>query len=216
MIELQFSAPADIWAERVCRGKLTTVKLMSLKPQDSVSDKGNQAIAHFIDVSSRNESAETLISELQASSNLIDSDLARVGSKRIVGSITTTECKVCKVLVELTTGAFIGGGDTDDRCKMNYKLFLSERGLPLFLQRLHKEGVNYKILDISSLSKSRGLTARQSKVLKSALELGYYDYPKRISTGRLASQLGIKAATTAEILRRAERNVISRYFESEE
>jgi hypothetical protein len=214
MIELQFSAAADLWAEKVCRERLTSVKLISLKALGD--SKSTQAIAHFIDVSSRAESAEALITELKGCSNLIESDLARVGTKRVIGSVTTTGCAVCKGLVELRTGAFIGGGDTDDRCKMIYKLFLGETGLPLFLQRLHKDGVNYKILDISSLSKSRGLTPRQSKVLKSAFELGYYDYPKRINTDRLASEVGIKAGTITEILRRAERNVISRYFENEE
>jgi predicted DNA binding protein len=54
------------------------------------------------------------------------------------------------------------------------------------------------------------------EAIKSAFELGYYDYPKWIRTDRLASKLGVKIGGIIEILRRAERNVIIHYFESEE
>jgi len=58
----------------------------------------------------------------------------------------------------------------------------------------------------------RKMTPRQDRVLRSALELGYYDYPKKISTGGLAEVLKIKSSTVSEILRRAEKYAISSYY----
>lgn len=182
---------------------------MSVKAQD---EKGN--VMHFVDISSESATPEDLSKELRISSDITETDLARVGANRIIGSVTSNKCVVCRVLVESKTNTFIAPASTFHDCQMSYKVFISGSGLPLLLQRLHKEGVEYKIEDLSPLASSRGITPRQQKVLKSALELGYYDFPKRISTETLASTLGIKPGTVAEILRRAEKNVITRYFDT--
>jgi len=81
------------------------------------------------------------------------------------------------------------------------------------LQSLHEQGVVYKIAEIAKMNKSRALTSKQERVLKSALELGYYDYPKRISTEELSKVVGLAPSTISEILRRAEKRIISGYFD---
>lgn len=181
---------------------------MSVKAQDN-----EREVMHFVDISSQTTTAEDLSKQIQASSDITETDLARVSANRVIGSVTSNDCVVCKALVELKTNTFIAPASTEDDCQMSYKVYISGSGLPIFLQRLHKQGVVYKIEDLSPLTSSRAITTRQQKVLKSALELGYYDFPKRISTERLATKLGIKPGTVAEILRRAEKNVITRYFE---
>ncbi len=182
---------------------------MSVKPEDH-----HDHITHFVDISSESATAEDLSKEVRTLSDIIGSDLARVGLNRVIGSITSNDCVVCKALVETKTNTFIAPASTEDDCQMNYKVYISGGGLPLFLQRLHKDGVEYKIEDLSPLTSKKSITTRQQKVLKSALELGYYDFPKRISTEQLADKLGVKSGTLAEILRRAEKNVITHYFEA--
>lgn len=209
MIQLQFSAVAESWVERICHERSALVKVMSVKAQDHQNQ-----ITHFVDISSQKMTAEDLSNELRSSSDITETDLARVGARRVIGSVASNDCVVCRALIESKTNTFIAPASTEDNCQMNYKVYISGSGLPIFLQRLHKEGVVYKIGDLSPLTSSKGITARQQKVLRSALELGYYEFPKRISTKQLASTLGIKAGTVAEILRRAEKNVITHYFEA--
>jgi predicted DNA binding protein len=209
LIQLQFSAEAENWIERLCRENLALVKVMSVKSQDHEKE-----ITHFVDISSENETAEALSKELRSLSDVTESDLARVASNRVIGSVTSNDCVVCKALVESRTNTFIAPANTERDCRMNYRVYISGEGLPIFLQKLHMEGVAYKIEDLSPLSSSKGITLRQQKVLKSALELGYYEFPKKISTEQLANSLGIKAGTVTEILRRAEKNVIKHYFEA--
>jgi predicted DNA binding protein len=208
LIQLQFSAVAENWIEKICHERSAFVKIMSVKSQESEKE-----VTHFVDISSQNITAQVLSKELQSLVDVTGSDLARVSANRLIGSVTSNECVVCKALVDSRTNTFVAPASTEDDCQMNYKIYISGTGLPIFLQKLHKEGVVYKIGDLSLLSSSKGITTRQQKVLKSALELGYYDFPKRISTKQLASKLGIKAGTVAEILRRAEKNVITNYFE---
>jgi predicted DNA binding protein len=212
VIQLQFSANAENWIASLCQAKLAKVKVMSLKALDT----GARHVMHFVDISSDSSSAEEITADLKRFSDVTESDLARVGAKRLIGSVTSTDCLVCKALVESSANCFVAPAVTEENCDVSYKLYLSGGGLPLFLTKLHEHGVKYKIEDLAPLSTVRGMTVRQQRVLKSALELGYYDFPKRISTEKLAETLGIKSGTVSEILRRAEKNVISRYFEEEE
>ena len=48
------------------------------------------------------------------------------------------------------------------------------------------------------------LTSRQREVLVAAYENGYYDYPRKVNAGELASKLGLNKATVIEHLRKAE------------
>jgi predicted DNA binding protein len=208
LIQLQFSAGAESWVEKLCHERLASIRVIGVKTQENQSE-----VTHFVDISSESSSAEEISKEIQTSSDITNSDLARVGINRVIGSVTSTDCVVCKALFESKTNTFIAPANTGDNCQMSYKVYISASGLPNFLQKLHKQGVTYKIADLSPLASRRGITTRQQKVVRSALELGYYDFPKKINTEQLAAKLGIKAGTVGEILRRAEKNVITRYFE---
>ncbi|WP_157533060.1 helix-turn-helix domain-containing protein, partial [Haloferax profundi] len=54
-----------------------------------------------------------------------------------------------------------------------------------------------------------GLTDKQYRALSLAFTGGYYDSPRRMSTQELADKLGITAASTSDLIRRAEQQLIS-------
>jgi hypothetical protein len=85
LIQLQFSAGAEGWVEKLCHERLALIKIMSVKPQDH-----EDQITHFVDISSENATAEDLSKELGTSSEITESDLARVASNRVIGSVTST------------------------------------------------------------------------------------------------------------------------------
>lgn len=209
MIQLQFIVPPEGWIQSLCRAEFATVKVLSMKIQSQ--ETGN--VTHFVDIVSEKVGAETLVKELSKSPDVIESDMARVGSNRLVGAVTSKECKVCPIIMDSKTGYFIGPAVSDHDCQMSYTLFMSGEAIPKFLQSLHSNGIEYRISEISKMIPKRALTAKQERVLKSALELGYYDFPKRITTEELANSLQAAPSTVTEILRRAERRVISGYFE---
>jgi predicted DNA binding protein len=210
MIQLQFSVPPETWIDSLCHNDLATVKILSMK----VEAPGRKGVTHFVDIVSDKVNAEDLIKELRKSPDVIESDVASVGSNRVVGAVTSRQCKVCSIIMDSKTGYFIGPAVSDHDAQMSYKLFMSGDSIPKFLQTLHSNGIEYKISEIAKMSPKRALTSKQEKILKSALELGYYDYPKRISTEELSKVVGSAPSTITEILRRAERRIISGYFES--
>jgi predicted DNA binding protein len=207
VIQLQFTVPPERWIETLCHQDSATVKILSMKNQKS------EEITHFVDIVSDKTGTEKLSKDLAGCPDVVSSELASVGSNRLVGAVTSTDCRVCSSIMNSNTGYFVGPATTDSNCEVSYKLFMSGDAIPRFLQTLHDNGVDYKISEISKLSPKKDLTSRQEKVLKSALELGYFDYPKRVSTEELSAQLGVAPSTLNEILRRAERRIISGYFD---
>ena len=102
--------------------------------------------------------------------------------------------------------------NTDDD-KMEWKILISgEDTLRKITDRLESQGVNCTILEIAHLTAKNDLTARQEQIAKIALELGYFEFPKKIKLEELSSRLGISAGTLSEILRRAEKNILTKYF----
>ena len=210
MIQLQFSVSPESWIKELCENDFATVKILSMK----VESQDHPQVTHFVDIVSNKVEAQKLVEEVRRSPNIVQSDVAAVGSNRIVGAVTSNECKVCSVIMDSKTGYFVGPAVADHDTKMSYKLFMGGDAIPSFLQTLHSKGIDYTISDISQISAKRALTSKQEKVLKSALELGYYDYPKRISTEQLGEVVGSAPSTVTEILRRAEKRIISGYFEA--
>ena len=104
---------------------------------------------------------------------------------------------------------------TGEGYEMNYTVFLSEKRYAILLQKLTQQNISYTITDVSPLSLSKKMTSRQESVLGSALELGFFDYPKRITTEGLAKILNITSSMLSEILRRGEKSVVSSHFAGE-
>ena len=209
VIQLQFFTTPESWVQNLCRQRLAVVKVLSLKRAGG----HDGYVTHFVEISSSKTSANDLARDLRNANDVSDSELATVGASSLVGSVVSKGCHVCNTLLDADPNCFLAPATTEHDCQMSYKLFMSGSGLPVFLQKLHDKGVLYKIADLSLVTTKKGLTAHQERALKYALELGYYEFPKRISTGELSQKLGVKAGTLSEVLRRAEKNIITSYFE---
>lgn len=99
--------------------------------------------------------------------------------------------------------------------RMKVELVGEEDGLREFLNREElKLEEAPRILSLTRFEPRAGeslvsaLPPQQRRALLAAYGLGYYDLPKRISSGHLANLLKIDKSTLAEHLRKAERNVI--------
>ncbi len=58
------------------------------------------------------------------------------------------------------------------------------------------------------------LTDHQRRVLERAVELGYYETPRRVTLSELAVDLGVAKSTLSETLHRAESNLVRRHLDS--
>ena len=208
MLQLRFSAGGDTWTKALCQECSAYVKVLGLK----YVNHGRQ-IAHFVDILAKDsEGAELVTSWLSSSSDVESTELTELSKGHLMGVIMTYGCRVCPSLIDTNLASFVSSAETQSDCTMSYKLFLNSDGVPVLLNRLSSEGVSYKVLEISDMSEDLRLTSRQFAVLKSAMELGLYDYPRRITQDELAVKLGIQSSTLNEILRRAEKRVLGGFL----
>lgn len=75
------------------------------------------------------------------------------------------------------------------------------------------EGMTVEVLSIGEYDARRldagsGLTDRQFEAVAAAVDLGYYDEPRRATVADVGETLDCAAGTAAELLRRAERSVM--------
>lgn len=203
-VRLLVDAPEN-WVKDINRGHSAFVRITDIKG----SDKG---IQDFVEIASNRVSADKLIKVLGSASNIRDIDLVRLDPHRIMGTITTHECPVCSSLSGLNSSLLSASTREDGR--MEWKLLISgDETLKQVTQRLTTQKVNFEIVGIDRLRHKKDLTTRQEQIIKMALDLGFFEFPKRIRLEELSERLGISPGTLSEILRRAEKNILVRYFQ---
>ncbi len=84
--------------------------------------------------------------------------------------------------------------------------------LKYLLKSLFEVTKGVKVIRVKKMYNNEPLTARQEQILKLALESGFYDFPRKITERELARRLNVSQSSLSEILRRAEKNVITDYF----
>lgn len=90
----------------------------------------------------------------------------------------------------------------------------SAERLSAFAERLEQYGMALEVEKVTSdVDPSSLLTDRQREVVEAAIELGYYDTPRRCSMGELANALGVAQSTCSETLHRAEGAIVRAFVE---
>jgi predicted DNA binding protein len=194
------------WIKAMNQGHSALVRIMDAKPSES-----SQSVQDFVEISSKKASADQLIGTLNSSAGIEDVDLVRLGPHTVKGTITTLNCPVCSTLSGLNCS--LASASTSEDGKMEWRLFLSgDDTLKKVTDRLDSKHIEYRILKVAHLSNANDLTARQEQIVKMALDMGYFEFPKKIKLEELSERLSISAGTLSEILRRAEKNILTNYF----
>ena len=206
-VHLLIDAPQE-WIKAVSQGNSALVKITDIRS----SGGSPNTVQDFVEISSSKTNAKDLIDTISDSKNIKNADLVQLDHHRIKGMVTAIDCPVCSTLAGLSCSLLSASTRGDQ--KMEWKVLISgEDTLKKISDRLTSKGVDYRIIEISHLSSKSDLTARQEQIAKIALELGYFEFPKRIGIEELSKKLGISAGNLSEILRRAEKNILSKYFE---
>ncbi len=155
------------------------------------------------------------------SSELIEQKRTKIDNVTIMDDSHATaivnahECAVCRAI--LNWDLFLTEAYSNETGDIIMKwLVPDEATVKGFLDRLEEDGVQFELLKKRALTKRGDITARQEYVVKTALELGFFDYPKKVNLEGLSRRLKVSYVTLAEILRRAEKNIISSYFKKKE
>lgn len=138
-------------------------------------------------------------------------DVTITDNNHITVIMDAHQCSVCRSITDWDLFLIEAYSTETGNVIMKY-LVPDEQTVSGFLTRLTEDKVIFTLLKKRNLTKRSEITARQEFVVKTALELGFFDYPKRINLEGISSRLNVSYVTLAEILRRAEKNIISAYF----
>lgn len=95
------------------------------------------------------------------------------------------------------------------------KVFSDYESLTTLRDRCKVHDIPFELLNIASDPENEGerdqfgLTDKQYRAISIAFAEGYYDSPRKFSTDDLASELDVSAAAASDLLRRAEKQLIS-------
>lgn len=137
--------------------------------------------------------------------------LVFIDDNHITAIVNADECNVCSKM--LNWDLFLTEAHTTETGSIVMRLLApDEATLAGFLERLENDDVAFRLLKKARLTKKKEITIRQEYVVKTALDLGFFEYPKKINLEGLSKRLNVSYVTLAEILRRAEKNIITSYF----
>ncbi len=191
----------------MCSDLSARIKILGIK---SVQKPGD--VAHFVDISTKDVAPGAIQDSLNTSASVLSTELTDVSGEHMLGVVVAKDCRVCNSLINLASASFISSAVTEQDCSTGYKIFLNSEGVPVLLNRLSRQRVAYKVEEISPISADYRLTSRQLAILKSAMEMGLYDFPRRITQDELAARIGITPSTLTEILRRAEKKILGDFL----
>ncbi len=125
--------------------------------------------------------------------------------------VDVIKCKACDVLIK--SKAFMVYPVDIHKGRMRWFLITdNNRTMGKICEGLEEYECDVKIERVVALSEKGILTERQEEIVREAFSYGYFDYPKRINSLKLAKKLGISISTLSEVLRAAQRRIFAKYL----
>jgi len=131
--------------------------------------------------------------------------------KRVKMIVGVNTCPGCRALVDAET--FLLARRSLDRSWAQWRVLLTKSDLITTLTgNLTKLGMDHRVIDVHEFKDWDSLKQSEERVLKEALEGGYYDFPKRIGIREIAKKLGVSTAYVSYTLRSGQKKAIQIYF----
>jgi len=189
------------WAEDLARRSNAAINVHSCRP-----DSGHQSVQNWVEILAEDDKIDLIKDEI--SDQVISSEIIRVKNGKAFGVVVTPSCVVADALKDLTCTITSHTVQRDGSIKLEV-LASGRSTLKHVIDRFLSSGAEVSVLKLTPNVDGEKLTGRQQQIVRKALEMGYYDYPRRIRQKELASACGVASSTLAELLRRAERNIIA-------
>lgn len=123
------------------------------------------------------------------------------------------KCNACKILV--TSKAFMVYPVGISKGRMKWLLITdNNKTVGKLSESLEQIGCDVKIERVIPLSVKGVLTERQEEIIKAAFSAGYFDFPRKISSLKLAHQLGVSVSTLSEVMRAAQRRIFAEHLQT--
>jgi|Deesub1362A_J573_1020465.scaffolds.fasta_scaffold00012_3 hypothetical protein len=214
-VTLEIRPPPHSWVMDLISDYSVRVEILDCKPVGK--DKVNEIFEIKCNPKDLN-----MIKEKIMNSEYIDKSeifITDSGKGLLYGVIKTSHCNVCKLFSD-SSECFLGSAVYDiERNRVKWRLIAHTAILEKIIDRLKKNGIEINVESITEIkmnSKSTELTFNQDKILKLALKLGYFDYPRKITLQELSKIIKRSPSTIVEALRASMKKVVTLYYKKKE
>lgn len=130
-----------------------------------------------------------------------------------VFTVDVVGCKACEALIR--SKSFMVFPVDIEKGRMKWLLITdNNKSIGTLIDELARNQCDVRIERVTPLSEKRVLTERQEVVIRKAFSLGYFDYPRRTDSMKLAKELGVSISTLSEVMRAAQRRILAEYVRS--
>jgi predicted DNA binding protein len=138
-------------------------------------------------------------------------ELIKICGNYCILGIVKNPCTVCRVL--LRENIFMIDAYMYKPNYIVFKFICSSKSLAEIRNKLKELGIDFTLTLDDNTKGSLPLTDEQERLIRMAYELGYFDFPKRITLKELSRITGLSLSTINEVLRRGLKRVISSYIQ---
>jgi predicted DNA binding protein len=201
----------DTWTKRVIEKFSASVKVIDCRPSD------NGGIQQLVEVNGRPEILEQIVKFIEEDDNVKDAHIVRTKRGRILGVVATTDSTMCKIIADVNCFCLtcpLASPNKPDGSVDWVLAMTANSSLRKLLRKLHTHGIRADIIRVARISDVEKLTARQRRIVEAAFASGFYEYPRHTGLHELSKSLGVSPSALGEMIRRAERKIITAYLRS--
>lgn len=131
--------------------------------------------------------------------------------KRVKMIVGVKTCYGCRALVDAET--FLLARRSLDRAWAQWRVLITNtEQIDTLTSNLRDLGMDHKVVEVHEFKDWDPLKESEERVLKEALESGYYNFPKLVGIREIAKKLGVSTAYVSYTLRSAQKKATQRYF----
>ncbi len=196
----------ESWIRDIVIKHPITIKFLGWMP--SRDHRGGKSL---IEIKGSKPTLDTVSEALKENPFICHIQLSKSGKQSILGEVEVNSCAICRAIVG--TDCFLTSGTTTDGGDLLLTIVSSDRSeIKKFIDSLEKDDCRVEVLSIRDSEKDELLTERQEEVLRKAYEMGYFEYPKRITIKDLSKALDMSISTLSEMLRKGEKKILEYYL----
>ncbi len=207
MIEATLSVRlGESWIKDILLKHEVTIKFLGWMPD---TDKpGGKSL---IEIKGNEKDLGSVSNTLNDNRFICKIEMSKVGRESLLGEVKVNQCSICKAIVG--SDCFLTYGTTTGDGSLLLTVVSADRkNIREFIDKLENDDCEVSVISIRDPEKEDILTERQEVILRSAYELGYFEYPKKISIKELSEHMNLSISTLSETLRKSEKKVLEYYL----
>jgi predicted DNA binding protein len=184
---------------------LATESGVSISHHSLRFDTPSRLAQHWVELFGEDEKVNLAREWIQRQT--VGSEIARVRRGEAFGVVVNSGCPLANAATDLICQITSHRVWPDGYSELE-AIATSRNTIKKLMKTLIARDMGVRLLEVGPVIVSKGLTSRQEQLMRKALQMGYYDFPRRIRQRELARACGLSSSTLAEVLRRGERNLV--------